>query len=115
MPNLRHERVRELLKREIGEAIRREFHVDSVGLITVNDVDVGGDFKSAVVFISVLGNPEQQKRALTELESHRVRIQGMVGRAGSPLPARRPGRTGCPPVRRLADRGSKTNRPAPCR
>jgi len=34
-----------------------------------------------VVFISVLGNPEQQKRALTELESHRVRIQGMVGRA----------------------------------
>ncbi len=81
MPNLRHERVRELLKREIGEAIRREFHVNSVGLITVNDVDVGGDFKSAVVFISVLGNPEQQKRALTELESHRVRIQGMVGRA----------------------------------
>jgi ribosome-binding factor A len=32
--------VRELLKREIGEAIRREFHVNEVGLITVNDVDV---------------------------------------------------------------------------
>jgi hypothetical protein len=28
MPNLRHERVRELLKREIGEAVRREFHVN---------------------------------------------------------------------------------------
>jgi ribosome-binding factor A len=81
MPNLRHERVRELLKREIGEAIRREFHVNSVGLITVNDVDVGGDLKSAVVFVSVLGNADQQKRALQELEQHRIRIQGMVGRA----------------------------------
>ncbi|HWY30613.1 MAG TPA: 30S ribosome-binding factor RbfA [Candidatus Acidoferrum sp.] len=81
MSNLRHERVRELLKREIGEAIRREFHVNSVGLITVNDVDVGGDLRSAVVFISVLGNAEQQKRALQELEQHRIRIQGMVGRA----------------------------------
>ncbi len=81
MSNLRQERVRELLKREIGETIRREFHVNSVGLITVNDVDVGGDFKSAVVFISVLGNADQQKRALQELEAHRIRIQGLVGRA----------------------------------
>jgi ribosome-binding factor A len=81
MSNLRHERVRELLKREIGETIRREFHVNSVGMITVNDVDVGGDLKSAVVFISILGNADQQKRALQELEQHRIRIQGLVGRA----------------------------------
>lgn len=81
MPNLRQERVRELLKREIGEAIRREFHVDAVGVITVNDVEVGGDFKSAVVFISILGNAEQQKRGLQQLNEHRIRIQGLVGRA----------------------------------
>src|ERR1700722_5416133 len=81
MPNLRHERVRELLKREIGEAIPREFHVNEVGLITVNDVDVGGDLKSAVVFISILGNAEQQKRGLIVLDQHRVRIQGLVGRS----------------------------------
>jgi len=81
MPNLRHERVRELLKREIGEAIRREFHVDTVGVITVNDVEVAGDFKSAVVFISILGNAEQQKRGLQHLNEHRIRIQGLVGRA----------------------------------
>ncbi len=68
MPNLRHERVRELLQRAIGEAIRREFNVNDVGLITVNDVDVGGDLKSAVVFISILGNAGQQKRGLQVLE-----------------------------------------------
>ncbi|MDR3404044.1 MAG: 30S ribosome-binding factor RbfA [Chthoniobacter sp.] len=81
MPNLRHERVRELLKRAIGEAVRREFNVSEVGLITANDVDVGGDLKSAVVFISVLGNDDQKKRALQVLEEHRIRLQGLVARA----------------------------------
>jgi ribosome-binding factor A len=80
MPTMRHERVRELLKRAIGEAVRREFHVNDVGLITINDVDVGGDLKSAVVFISVLGKPEQQKRALQVLDEHRIRIQGLVAK-----------------------------------
>lgn len=81
MPTLRHERVRELLKREIGEAIRREFHVNETGLISVNDVDLAGDLKSAVVFISIFGNPEQQKRGLQLLTNNRVRIQGLVGRS----------------------------------
>ena len=81
MPNLRHERVRELLKREIGEAIRREFHVNEVGLISVNDVDVAGDLKSAVVFISILGNADQQKRGIQVLNEHRIRIQGLVGKS----------------------------------
>jgi ribosome-binding factor A len=81
MPNLRHERVRELLKREIGEAIRREFHVNEAGLISVNDVDLAGDLKSAVVFISIFGNPVQQKRGLQLLTENRVRIQGLVARS----------------------------------
>ena len=71
MPNLRHERVRELLRRAIGEAIRREFNVSAVGLITVNDIDVGGDLKSAVVFITILGNAGQQKHGLQVLEQNR--------------------------------------------
>ena len=81
MPNMRHERVRELLKRAIGEAVRREFNVNDVGLITVNDLDVAGDLKSAVVFISILGNASQQKHALTVLHEHRIRIQGLVAKA----------------------------------
>jgi ribosome-binding factor A len=81
MPNtLRHERVRELLKREIGEAVRREFHVSEAGLITVNDVDVAGDLKSAVVFVSILGNADQQKRGFQLLTEHRARIQNLVAR-----------------------------------
>jgi len=81
MSSLRLQRVRELLKREIGEVIRREFDVSEAGLITVNDVDVAGDLHSALVFISILGNADQQKRGLSLLTNHRKRIQGLVGRA----------------------------------
>ena len=81
MPNLRHERVRELLKRAIGEAIRREFHVNDVGLISVNDIEVGGDLRSAVVFVTILGNAEQQKRGLHVLEENRIRLQGLVAKS----------------------------------
>src|SRR6267378_3733870 len=81
MPSLRLQRVRELLKREIGEAIRREFEVSEAGLISVNDVDVAGDLHSALVFISILGSPEQQKRGFGLLTRHRKRIQGLVARA----------------------------------
>ena len=81
MPSLRLQRVRELLKREIGEVIRREFPVSEAGLISVNDVDVAGDLHSAIVFISILGTAEQQKRGLAMLTQHRKRIQGLVGRA----------------------------------
>jgi ribosome-binding factor A len=69
-----------LLKREIGEVIRREFPVSEAGLVTVNDVDVSGDLHNAVVFISILGNPDQQKRGLTLLATHRKRIQALVAR-----------------------------------
>jgi ribosome-binding factor A len=81
MSSHRHERVRELLKREIGEVIRREIPVDQAGLVSVNDVDCAGDLKSARVFVSILGNADQQKRGLEMLTQHRTRIQGLVGRA----------------------------------
>lgn len=81
MPSLRLQRVRELLKRAIGEVIRRELPVSEAGLVTVNDVDVAGDLHSAIVFISILGNADQQKRGLTLLSRYRKRIQGLVARA----------------------------------
>ena len=81
MPSLRLQRVRELLKRAIGEAIRQEIPVADAGLVTVNDVDVAGDLKSAIVFISILGNAEQQKRGFEMLAKHRLRIQDLMSRA----------------------------------
>jgi len=80
MPSLRVQRVRELLKREIGEVLRRDLPVNQAGLISVNDVEVGGDLQSAKVFVSVLGNPDQKKQALRLLNENRTRVQAQIGR-----------------------------------
>ena len=79
--NLRHERVRELLKREIGEVIRREVPISEAGLVTVNEVGISSDLKSATIFVGVIGTPEQRKKAASLLEKESKRLQGMVGRA----------------------------------
>jgi ribosome-binding factor A len=68
------------LKRAIGEAIRREVPVGDAGVISVNDVDLSGDLRNARVFISVLGNVEQQRTGLGLLQKNRARIQGLVAK-----------------------------------
>jgi ribosome-binding factor A len=79
--NLRLERVRELLKREVGEAIRRELPLHEVGLLTVNEVGVAADLKSATVFVGIIGTPEQRKNAGALLDKESKRLQGIVGRS----------------------------------
>jgi ribosome-binding factor A len=79
--SLRLQRVRELLKREIGEVICRLLPVNEVGLINVNDVDVAPNLHNATVYIGVLGGEAQKKRAMEALEENRKRIQGYLGKA----------------------------------
>jgi len=81
MGSHRLQRVRELLKREIGEAIRREIPVNEAGLVTVNDVDIAGDLRVAKVYIGILGNAEQQRTGLALLQKNRARIQGLVAKS----------------------------------
>ena len=80
MPSLRQQRVRELLKRTVGEILRRELDSESCGIITVNDVGMANDLHSAMVFVSVLGSDEQKRTAAKRRKSERSRIQYMLGR-----------------------------------
>jgi len=79
MSTRRQERVNELLKHEIGEIVRREFNIADTGLVSVNAVEIAGDLRTAKVFVSVLGKPDQQKRALRLLDEKRQLIQGEIG------------------------------------
>jgi ribosome-binding factor A len=81
MQSLRHQRVRELLKREVGEVLRREIPPAEAGLLTVNDVGVAGDLKSATVFVGVIGDAAQRKKALAVLSQRRPQIQNLVARS----------------------------------
>ncbi len=79
--SLRLERVRELLKREIGEIIRRELPINEAGLISVNDVIVTSDLHSATVFVGILGTAEQRKKGAAMLDAGRKRFQGMIAKS----------------------------------
>lgn len=81
MPNLRHFRVRELLKREIGEILRRDLPIESSGMVTVNEVTMGPDLKSATVYLSVLGTDDQKKATRSQLMKMRSHVRGELGRS----------------------------------
>ncbi|HEX3817587.1 MAG TPA: 30S ribosome-binding factor RbfA [Chthoniobacterales bacterium] len=71
-------RVNELLKRELSALLVREMSFGNV-LVTVNQVDVTPDLKSAHVYISVLGS-EGRKEVLPKLEANRVALQADLSR-----------------------------------
>ena len=81
MPSLRIQRVRELLKRTIGELLRRELPVAEAGVITVNDVGVSSDLHSATVFVGLVGTADQKKHATARLQSERKRLRHLLGQA----------------------------------
>lgn len=66
-------RVNELLKRELSALFVRELSFPDL-LVTVNQVDVTPDLKSAHVFVSVLGS-KGRKEVLPKLEASRVALQ----------------------------------------
>ena len=71
-------RVRELLKREIGQVITRDFEFDS--LVTVNDVDVTPDLRSAHVYVGVIGGGGAKSRVVSTLNRDHGAIQRQIAK-----------------------------------
>jgi ribosome-binding factor A len=80
-PNRRIARVKELLRQELSEIIRREFNIEEIGLLTVNDVGVSRDLRSAIVFLGFVGTSAQRKLAPQRVGERAKLIQSMVGGA----------------------------------
>ncbi len=81
MQGRRHARVRELLKRELSSLLLREFPPAQSGLMSVNEVVISGDLRSATAYVGIVGTEEQRKQGLNLLKEHRLRLQGMLGHA----------------------------------
>ena len=80
MPNLRHMRVKELLKRELNEIFRREFPVE-LGVVSVSEVGVSNDLHSATVCVSSIGDEAAQRKALRAVRKAAGKIQSQLGQA----------------------------------
>lgn len=71
-------RVNELLRRELSIIVTREITFEGA-LVTINQVEVAPDLKSAHVYVSVLG-PGSGAGVIKELEAHRVALQTELAR-----------------------------------
>ena len=72
-------RVKELMKRELGDLIGRELTFPQ--LVTIQDVDLTPDLKHAHVYVSVLGGGEEAANAvLAQLHEHRKDLQYKLSR-----------------------------------
>jgi ribosome-binding factor A len=81
MHEVRKLRVQELLKRTLGEIVRREIPLEETGLISVNSVEITTDLQSATVYVGVVGSAKQRQNALAVLERNAKLFQGQMARA----------------------------------
>jgi ribosome-binding factor A len=75
----RLQRVNEVLRRELGELLTREFTFKAK-LVTVQQVDVTPDLKHAHVFVSIIGTEEESKAAMARLHESRPQLQQSLSR-----------------------------------
>jgi len=66
-------RVRELLKREIGTILSRDYSFDA--LVTINDVDVTPDLRKGHVYLGIIGGNGGEKAIVSRLNRDRGNIQ----------------------------------------
>jgi ribosome-binding factor A len=73
-------RVNEALRELIGDAISTELQDPRIGFVTVTAVDTTPDLRSARVYVSVLGEPEEREASLAGLRSSHGVLQAKIAR-----------------------------------
>src|SRR5437868_15520499 len=68
MPNVhRQERLGELIAAELSELLRTRVKDPRVGFASITHVEVSGDLRHAKVFVSVMGDAEEQTETMKAL------------------------------------------------
>jgi ribosome-binding factor A len=67
----RLERVNQLIREEISHLVHRELKDPRLGFVTITEVDVAKDLRTAKVFVSVLGSEAEWRASLSALEHAR--------------------------------------------
>jgi len=74
----RTERVGELLRGELAQALRRDVSDPRLGLVTVTRVDVAPDFSQALVFWSTLGTETSRDEVQAGLDAAAGYLRGRL-------------------------------------
>lgn len=75
----RIKRVNEACKEALGEILQEEVKDPRIGFVTITEVEVTSDLRSAKVWISVLGSEEEAEEALKGLNKARGFLRKELG------------------------------------
>ena len=64
----RTDRIDQLLREEIGAILAKDVQDPRIGFVTVTDVETAPDLSTARVWVSVIGQPDERRKALRALE-----------------------------------------------
>jgi ribosome-binding factor A len=64
----RTDRIDQLLRQEIGQALQRDVTDPRIGFVTVTDVETAPDLSRAKVWVSIIGTAEERKATLSALK-----------------------------------------------
>ncbi len=81
MQGKRTERVASLLKMELSQLILERIKDPRKGFVTVTHAKITADLKSAVVFVSVMGDKKKKEETLQVLDRAKGFLQHEVGLA----------------------------------
>ena len=74
-------RVSQQIKRELAEIVRRDLKDERIaGIVSIIDVELTGDCRSAKIFVSVFGDQSARAGTLEALKDHTGFIRGELGR-----------------------------------
>jgi ribosome-binding factor A len=71
-------RINEVLREVVGASIGSELSDPRIGFVTVTSVETSSDLRTAKVYVSVLGSPEEREATLRGLSSSRGVIQARI-------------------------------------
>lgn len=77
--NQRQHRIGQLLQQELGQLVSRELKDPRVGFVTIPEVWVAPDLKSARVYISVYGSEQERRETLQGLTAAAGFLQRALG------------------------------------
>jgi ribosome-binding factor A len=79
MAGKRSERVADLVRKEISEMLVRTIKDPRIGFVTITRVTVTDDCRSARIYYSVVGSPDEREQSLEGLNSAKGYIRRELG------------------------------------
>ena len=81
MPSRRQRKIAELLHEEISTILHFNIQDPRLGMVTVTGVDVTADLVTAQVYVTVLGDEQDEKEALAGLSKATGYIRYTLGKS----------------------------------